>query len=311
MKNTSYLKTLILLTTAGGFLGTTGVAAVVTNWTGNHSGDRFSQVLNWDNGVPEAAWTANVGGTSRVEIGTAGELAVGATINMNDNSFIERNAISNTLFSNTLNFNDNSGLITSELRVAPGNTLNWNSTGTWTTAGESVSANFTSTGGEANMSAGSWILAGNTNADSFNTRGSNVFNMTGGTMVLEHRMRIGQTTPATFNLGSGASLYMDSIYMNTENSTFNFAPGATLFITSFASFNARLGDGFLSIAGTVTTDPDDFIMGSTVTQNFGFGDVEYTPISAIPEPQTYAIWAGIFPLGLCIYRSRRNKTTTD
>jgi hypothetical protein len=305
MNKNSYSKTTLCLILAGGVLATPGFAVITTNWTGADSGDRFQTSANWDNGVPEAGWTANVGGTSRVEIGSAGELAVGATINMNDSSFIERNSISNTQFSDTLNFNDNSALITSELRMSTGHTLNWNSTGSWTSAGQSPSANFTPTGGVANMSAGSWILAGNDNTDSYNARGDHVFNMTGGTMALEHRMRIGQTTPATFNLGANASLYIDSLFMNVEDSLLNFQPGATLHIVSIASFDARLVAGFLAIDGIVTTESSDFIFGDTVTQDFGFGEITYTPISAIPEPQTYAIWAGILAAGVLLLRSRR------
>lgn len=307
MKITACFKTPIQLLIAGSFLCTSGHAAVVTNWTGSGSNDRFQSSANWDNGVPTSGGTGNVGGSSRVEIGSAGELSVGATINMNDNSFIERNSTSNTQFSGTLNFNDNSALITSELRMSSGHTLNWNSTGSWTSAGSIASANFTPTGGVTNMSNGSWFLTGNTNQDSYNARGDHVFNLTGGMVVMEYRMRIGQDTPATFNLGANGDLYMDSLFMNIENSVLNFDPGATLHIVSVASFDARLGAGFLAIDGTVTTSAADFIYGSPVTQDFGFGEIEYTPISAIPEPKTYAIWVGVFALGLCIYRSRRNK----
>lgn len=295
------------------FIASIASGQIVTTWTGGAANDRFNTAGNWDEGAPGAGDTANIGGSANVEIWASTDMDVGATINMNDSSVLQRagaNPVAQMTFSDTLNFNDSSNFIASDLRINPGLTLNWNSTGTWTSAGSGTQPSISLIGGEVNMSAGTWTLAGNTATDTFNSRGDNVFNLTGGTIIMDKRMRVGQTTPASFNLGAGASLYIDDLFLNVAGSVLNFAPGATLHLVNAGIFNARLDGGFIALDGTVTTDSADFIFGTPVTEDFGFGDVSYTPITAIPEPRVYAVLFGIIALAFVAHTRRRRSQSS-
>lgn len=282
-------------------------AQILSTWTGGASVDRFGNEGNWDEGVPGAGDTGNVGGSFRVEVGVLNEMNVGATINMNDSSFIERNNSSGLAFSGTLNFNDSSALISSDFRLQENSTVNWASSGTFTDAGASNQPNFAMlAGSEVNFSAGTWELFGESNVDVSLLMRAGTFNATGGTLILETRLRVGQDSAATFNLGKDASLYSGGLFMDQEGSLFDFEVDASYHIASMAQFNARLDDGFIAIEGIVQSDMENFTTES-VTEDLGFGDVDYTRITAIPEPRAFAAMAGLVALLAFFVRDRRRQ----
>lgn len=279
---------------------------ILSTWTGDGTNDNFSNSDNWDEGVPGNGDTGIVGGTFRVEIPSGGlnNLNAGANIIMNDSSFIDNTNLAMNV-TGTLTFNDDAELFSSDFRLNEDSTLTWDSNGTFAPAGPlSDRSNFySSSGTTTNMTAGTWELTGNGATDSLLLRGG-VFNMTGGTMILDNRMRVGQDEATTFNLGADASLYSNGLFMNTAGSLFDFEIGASFHIALDGEFTTRLGEGFIAIEGIVQSDMENFTTES-VTEDFGFGPVDYTRITAIPEPRTYAAWAGLAALALLWWRTRR------
>jgi hypothetical protein len=300
--------------------------AQFTAWTGLHDGDRFSQNANWSNGIPQTGWTADVD-SARVEIGTAGELQTGATVNFNGTSLIERNSIAQALFSGTLNINDQSNVQISYWIVPEAATLNWNSSGTFglAPAGSSSNPRFVmdrnAPNALVNIHSGFWDLRGNTNIDSIQID-QGTFNMFGGLLIADNRFKVGRGDTSGFvNYYAGAEIRAKSMGL-FFNSVFSMQPGATLYLQSglLGSFGTEgfewlrdemrkgsgssvyimgLGQQMLTATGSWTDNP-----------NFDFDTVNldgiwYNAISVVPEPRIYAALLGLLALTWAACKRRR------
>lgn len=287
------------------FIGAASLSAQTTyNWDGGGTNDRFGNAGNWTptGGPPGSVDTGNVGGTFRVEVGTLSEMDVGATINMNNSSFLERSTTSSMQVSGELNFNDSSDLRASIFELQPNAVLNWNSTGSFVDVGSTTQSQYqTKAGSVTNLSSGEWILAGGTTAQVSLLMFEGTFNADGGRLTMGDRLRVGQGGVATFNIGTGAEIYADGVFMNATGSLLNFDSGASIAFVgtngiSTGGFSVRLADGFVGIDGTVTTSASDFTT-EEITGDFGVGTLTYTRITAIPEPSSYALILGVVALG--------------
>lgn len=233
MRQPTFFRTLPLLAlTAFGFAS---ASAQVTNWTGEHTGDRFNQAANWDNGPPQAGWIANITDAPRVEIGTAGEMQTGATVNINGASLLERNSTARSSFDGVLNINDTTNVNISNWVVEEGATLNWRSSGTFALApaGSANNPRFLvdrdAPNALVNIYDGFWDLRGNSHIDSFSADNGTV-NLYGGVFLADRRFKLGRgDRSATVNYYAAAQIRAAS--MGTFfNSVFNFEGGATLYL---------------------------------------------------------------------------------
>lgn len=307
-----------LLLCASVMFGFATLSAQTTVWTGEHSTDRFS-FNNWSDGVPEAGWTAIID-DARVEIGTATEMNTGATVNFNGNSLLERNSISHAQFTGVLNINDQTNVNITEWRAVSGSTLNWNSSGTFSIAPAGTSSNprflidRDAPDAVVNVYSGFWDLRDNTHTDSIQID-NGTFNMYGGLLIAANRFKVGRgDRPGFVNYYADAEIRAGS--MGTfHDSMFNFEVGATLYLESglLGSFGVeghewlrdemRKGvDSSIHINGVhQSLGPTDDLSAA----NFDLDTVEidgiwYNSMTAIPEPRVYALFAGLFALGLVL-----------
>ncbi len=303
-----------------------GAWAQTTTWTGAHDGDRFNSTANWSNGVPEAGWTANIN-DARVEIGIAGEMAVGATLNFNGSSLLERNSTAQAHFSNVLNINDSTNVNITRLIVNEGTTLNWNSSGTFdiAPAGNATQPRFImdrdAPNALVNIYNGFWDLTGNTHEDSIQVD-QGTFNMYGGLLIANNRFKVGRGDTSGFvNYYADAEIRAAS--MGTFfNSEFNFELGATLYLESglLGSFGTDglewfrdemrkgsgsaihiMGIGQQSLTAEQTWTDNPFFTYDTVELD----GIWYNSMTAIPEPRVYALLFGMLALAFVVYRRRK------
>ncbi|MCC5806273.1 MAG: hypothetical protein JJU00_08080 [Opitutales bacterium] len=304
---------------------TSAAFAQTTTWTGAHDTDRFGFGGNWSDGVPETGWTGNIT-DARVEIGTAGEMQTGATVNFNGASTLERNSIAQATFSGTLNINDSTNVNISYWIVPEGATLNWNSSGTFglAPAGNSGQPRFImdreAPNAVVNIYDGFWDLTGNTHTDSI-AIDQGTFNMFGGQLIADNRFKVGRGDTSGFvNYYADAEIRAASMGTFFE-SEFNFQPGATLYLESglLGSFGT---EGFEWFRDEMRKGSDSsiHIMGIgqqslTETQswtdnpNFVYDTVEldgiyYNSMTAIPEPRVYAALFGLLALAFAAYARR-------
>jgi|GEM_PF-3460941 len=280
-------------------MSTYSLAAPYT-WDGGASNDRFSDAGNWDptapSGGPGSGDTGTVNGSSRVEVGTSGELTTDAEITFNNTSSLERNSSSFANMSGTYNFNNSSTMTFSDLRVT--GTLNWGSNGTFSNGalGDSSQPNFLLSSGAVNMSAGLWDLSTSGTGDALRVAGG-VFNMTGGVIQTDDRVRF----ESTFNLGGLSEVYAGDEFM-TGSALFNFQGSDSAFFIAGIDENidARISIGYIAVDGIVQTDATNLLF-----QNVNVGGTDYTRISAVPAPSVYALFAGFTSLAICVIRRRR------
>lgn len=300
----------------------------VFTWDGGSSTDRFGNEGNWDpNGVPGAGDTGTID-SQLVTIGTAGEMQTGATININGSSTLQRNSISYSGFSGALNINDQTDVQISEWRPLDNATLNWSSTGTFSIAPAGpqgrrfyIDDGNTNDNTVVNMSAGTWDLTGNPHQDSF-AQEAGTFNMTGGLMITDKRFKIGTTGGGgTFNYGVNAEIRAASMGLFAD-AIFNMDPGSTIFLDAgllggmggqdgadYWRDELRLGEG----GSNIYIDGEQQTLGSDETlvdSNFSHTQLQidgdwYDSITAVPEPETYAVIFGVLAMGIVVYRRKR------
>ena len=318
-------RSLLLGLTASTLIASAALAQT-TVWTGGHDGDRFNQGANWSNGVPEAGWTATVT-DARVEIGTAGEMNTGATVNFNGTALLERNSIAQSQFSGTLNINDQSNVNISYWIVGEGATLNWNSSGTFgrSPAGPSGQTRLLidrdAPNAVVNVYSGFWNLTGNTHMDSIQID-NGIFNMYGGLLIADNR----------FKVGRGDRVGIVNYYADAEiraagmgtffDSQFRFQPNATLYLETglLGSFGTEgfewfrdemrkgadsaiyiMGVGQQSLTETQSWTDNPFFVYDTVELD----GIWYNSMTAIPEPRVYAAFFGLLALAFAAYARRR------
>ena len=273
---------------------------LTTNWTGEHSGDRFNQAANWDEGVPSAGDTGNIT-DSRVELGMQAEMVVGATINFFGSSTLEANSNGRYDFNGVLNIADSTSVNISRWQVNEDATLNWTSTSNFSLApdGTVTQPRFEMlTGSTVNMSAGTWDLTGTDNTDAMRVT-DGTFNMTGGTINMTQRLRL----DSVFNLGGTGAVYAGSQFIN-EGAVLNFEGTQSAFYLlgtdGESQINTRIGQSRIALDGVTQTDKSNFVFSIV-----DIDGVDYTQITAIPEPRAYAAWAGLAALALLWWRTRR------
>lgn len=268
-------------------------------WDGGASNDRYSSIGNWDptapSGGPQAGDTGDVTDSFRVEVGTSSEITTGATINFQDSSSLERNNSSFANMGGTFSFSGSSMMKFTDLRLQSGATLNWDSSGTFDNGslGLSNQPNYLMSGGITNMSNGTWTLD-TSGTDSLKIE-AGTFNMTGGEITSLDRMRL----ESTFNLGGTGELYIGDEFM-TADAFLNFqGSNSALFIQGQdEGLSHRYGEGYIGVDGVAISD--DSMLNF---ENVNVGGTDYTKVTAVPEPATTILFAGLF--GLLFVLGRR------
>lgn len=276
--------------------------------------DRFNRAANWSpsGGPPGEGDIGNIGGQARVEIPAAGEMRVGATITLSDSAFIERNSNARAEFDGTLTFNDDSYLRLSTMQLHGNVALNWDSTGSWTTAPAGASSvpmfeflsDHATSAATVNMSNGSWSLTSG-GATAFR-QDVGTFNMTGGTIDMDKAFVLGSGNSAgTFNLGGTGVIYTTAFDVFNNDSIFNFQGSdsalSIIGVGSESQLETRVSNGRVYIDGEQQSNMDNFTW-SVINYN----DEDYTRISVIPEPTVGALLLGLVVGAMVLGRRRSN-----
>lgn len=148
-------------------------------------------------------------------------------------------------------------------------------------------------------------------ATTFAAGGSLVFELNSATgsagtnwdlLSISGALNIAATSGNTFTL-SLTSLTLG----NVAGQAANFDPAANY---SFTFARATTITGFAANAFTVDTSAFQNAFGGVWSVNQSGGDLtlNYTGMSVVPEPSTYALWAGGAMLGAAVWRRRKRKT---
>ncbi len=290
----------------------TSMQAINYSWSaGGGANTTYTTLTNWSptppTGGPGNGDIATVGSSYVVGITASTMIPNGVNLTFNDGSKLLRNSVSSVAIGTgtTLNFNNNASMTCSQISLAGTAVLNWNTKGSWTTAGGSTAAFFAVTAATANtdvtvnMSDGLWDLSGNSATESFSMQ-AGTFNMTGGKVVNEDGFKLGSgTTSAIFNFSGNSEFYTSSAFsIFGTNSRFNFGGGnAALYIEGttvsttgtggFAPLYTRINQGLVYIDNVQQKNPAFF--DRTVVTVSG---KSYVKITALTTPTYKWIGAG-------------------
>jgi hypothetical protein len=280
-------------------------------WIGGGTTNAYNNNGNWDTGLtPTTGDTAVIGATGD----TVGPFTVSLTFgsimqnadahNIFGSTVMQRNSNAQINMGGTVSFSDNSSLIASYIVPDADLVMNWDSEGTWSNAG-STTVPFITLGAAnvLNMSSGRWELFGNSHPNSLDVN-TGTINMNGGRILMDDGMRI---NGGNFNLGgSGEVFFTSSVTLNFFGGAFNFQGiNSALYLVgtdNTTAFDTRLGFGRISIDGTTATSLTEFNITNVNIE----GD-DFTRISVVPEPATYAAILGLAGLACCILRRRKGR----
>ena len=298
--------------------------AQVSNFTGATS-DRFGIADNWDNGIPNAT-VAGVVDSRRVEIPTQNEMVVGATIDFNGTSSLDRNSTAQAAFSGVININDSTNVKISSWWPEQNSVLNWNSSGTFSLADSGPSnqgrlyVQALRDNAVVNINDGFWDMRGDTSAFSVRLF-SGTINMNGGLMIADKAFNLGAgfaNSSATVNYSSNAEIRTKTIGVFVQ-SVFNFEAGAKLYVES--GLLGSFGDDGITWLRDMLRQTDArgiYIDGVRQTigategldaSNFSTATVQldgiwYNELTAVPEPATVTAVLGVLALAAVLHRRR-------